>query len=247
MNSTIIYKMTAYVWLAAALLATCQIARADFFFGKPVNLGPPVNDSYGVRGSCISHDGLSLYFSSNRHGGYGGYDLWVVTRETTGDNWGDPVNLGHRVNRAYDAWDPSISSDGLSLYFSDGFSAPFMPGGYGDMDLWIATRSTTSEPFGAPVNLGPTLNNGGPNEWPCISADGLSLYSSGWHPGTLGLCDLWVSTRISTNENWQAPLNLRTVNSPSGEGAPDISGDGLALFFISTRPRGFTSIDNFEL
>jgi hypothetical protein len=232
----------------AALVISEGPANADFTFGKPQNLGPPVNDSYGVRGMCISRDGLSLYFSSDRPGGYGDYDLWVATRETTDDNWGDPVNLGQPVNTAYDAWDPSISSDGLSLYFGDGFYGPFMPGGYGDMDLWVATRNTTSDPFGAPVNLGPTLNNAGPNEWPCISADGLSLYCSGWFlPGTLGLYDLWVSTRTSTNEDWQAPVNLQTVNSPSGDGAPDISADGLALFFISTRPHGFTSIDDFEL
>jgi len=238
-------EIHAIMVLALGLIAS--IANADFTFGTPTNLGPPVNDSYGVRGMCISRDGLSLYFSSNRPGGYGGYDLWVATRETTDDNWGDPVNLGQPANTVYDVWDPSISSDGLSLYFADGFYGPFIPGGYGNMDLWVATRNTTSEPFGAPVNLGPTLNNGGPNEWPSISADGLSLYCSGWFPGTLGLCDLWVSTRTSTDEDWQDPVNLRNVSSPYGDGAPDISADGLTLFFISTRPRGFSSIDNFEL
>jgi hypothetical protein len=234
-------------FVAAIVIGSSGRANADFMFGTPQNLGPPVNDSYGVRGMCISRDGLSLYFSSDRCVGYGGYDLWVATRETTDDNWGDPVNLGQPANTAYDAWDPSISSDGLSLYFGDGFDGPYMPGGYGWLDLWVATRNATSEPFGAPINLGPTLNNAGPNEWPCISADGLSLYCSGWHPSTLGLCDLWVSTRTSTNEDWQAPVNLQTVNSPYPDGAPDISADGLALFFISTRPRGFTSIDDFEL
>jgi len=234
-------------FVAAIVIGSSGRANADFMFGTPQNLGPPVNDSYGVRGMCISRDGLSLYFSSDQPGGYGGYDLWIATRETTDDNWCDPVNLGQPANTAYNAWDPSISSDGLTLYFGDGFSSPWMPGGYGDMDLWITTRNTTSEPFGAPVNLGPTLNNGGPNEWPCIAADGLSLYCSGWFPGTLGLCDLWISTRTSIDADWQAPVNLQTVNSPSGDGAPDISADGLALFFISTRPRGFTSIDDFEL
>jgi hypothetical protein len=222
-------------------------ANGDFVFGEPTNLGVPVNDSYGVRGACISRDGLSLYFSSNRPGGYGGYDLWVATRDSMDGNWGDPVNLGQPVNTAYDAWDPSISSEGLSLYFADGFYEPFMPGGRGMMDLWVATRDTVSEPFGAPVNLGPKFNNGGPNEYPCISADGLSLYFSGWFSNSLGLCDLWVSTRTSADDEWHTPAHLENVNSPFGEGAPDISVDGRVLFFISTRPRDFTTVDDFEL
>jgi Tol biopolymer transport system component len=236
-------------WFVALLplIVSARPARGDFTFGDPVNLGSPVNDSSDVRGMCVSRDGLALYFSSNRPGGYGGYDLWVATRPTTGGNWGQPVNLGPSVNTVHEITDPSLSSDGLSLYFADGPFGSFLPGGYGDMDLWVATRDTTSEPFGARVNLGPTLNNGGPNEWPCISADGLSLYCSGWYRGSLGLCDLWVSTRTSTSENWSAPQNLLTVSSPWGDGAPDISADGLALFFISTRPRDFTSFDDFEL
>jgi len=80
----------------------------------------------------ISHDGLLLFLGSDRPGGSGGHDLWVTTRATTNDPWGEPVNLGPTVNSSapYDQT-PSISADGSTLYFSSN-----RPGGIGDSDIY---------------------------------------------------------------------------------------------------------------
>ena len=75
---------------------------------------------------------------SLRPGGYGGRwgDLWVTTRPTKDDPWGEPVNLGPTVNSAYTEMTPSISADGSTLYFESD-----RPGGFGGHDLWQAPIS----------------------------------------------------------------------------------------------------------
>ena len=137
----------------AAIVFSGGIANADFIFGEPTNMGPTVNSSAEDYDPSISADGLTLFIQSNRPGGYGSRDLWVTTRATKADAWGTPVNLGPTVNTAYEECCPDISADGLSLFFWSG-----RPGGFGGRDLWVTARATTSDPWGPPVNLGPTVN-----------------------------------------------------------------------------------------
>lgn len=204
-------------------------AKADFTFGEPTNLGPTVNSSVEDERPSISADGLSLYFNSILPGGYGSFDIWMTTRATTADEWGEPVNLGPTVNSGHRDQTPCISPDGLSLYFNSG-----RPGGYGGTlwgDIWVTERAATSDPWGTPVNLGPIVNSPGHAYGPSISADGLSLYFGSDRPGGLGGDDLFVSTRITIDDSWREPVNLgQTVNSSVNEGTPSISADGLALF-----------------
>ncbi|MFH1884720.1 MAG: GC-type dockerin domain-anchored protein, partial [Planctomycetota bacterium] len=101
-------------------------------WGTPVNLGSTVNSSGWDYAPALSTDGLSLFFSSTRPGGYGGWDdLWLTRRDTTNDPWGEPVNLGPEVNSSSGEAGPSISVDGSTLYFGSN-----RPGGSGGVDLW---------------------------------------------------------------------------------------------------------------
>lgn len=229
-------------------------ANADFTFGTPTNLGPAVNSSSNDAGPSISADGLTLYFSSNRSGGSGGYDLWFTTRATINDDWGPAVNLGQPPNSQYSYWEPSISSDGLTLYFSDGHSPEFgnrMPGGLGGQgDIWMITRPTIYDDWSAPVNIGSAVNSQHAIH-PSISSDGLSLYFQSHRPGALGHCDIMVTTRESTSDPFGDPMFLKNVNTSGPEWTPDISADGLTLFFmrnpgpteIWTSTRGTTDDD----
>jgi Tol biopolymer transport system component len=229
-------KMMFISVLALGMIAS--VAKADFTFGTPTNLGPPVNSSAEDGGPSISADGLSLFFHINRPGGYGNLDLWVAMRGTTEDDWGEPTNLGPMVNSSSDDGSPGISADGLSLYFSSG-----RPGGSGNADLWVATRPTTAADWGTPVNLGPTVNSGAGEVWPSISADGLQLYFSEWEvyrPGGYGDSDMWVTTRHTVSDPWATPVNLGPiVNSSARDTSPSISADGLSLFFHSNRLGGY--------
>lgn len=231
--------------LACVVLTNAYVTKADFEFGTPTNLGPIVNGPDDVLGVSVSYDGLELYFCSNRSGGYGGYDLWMATRPTIDDDWGAPVNLGPTVNSQYDCMAPSISADGLTLYFSD-YDYGTYPGA--SVDIWMVARETKDAAWGAPVNVGQTVNWQGGDNSPNISADGLSLYfaSSGARdaPGAPGWYNLWVATRTTTNDEWGVPESLGpTVNSPLIDSCPSISADGLSLFFMSNRAGGQGDFD----
>jgi serine/threonine protein kinase/Tol biopolymer transport system component/Tfp pilus assembly protein PilF len=215
-------------------------------WGEPVNLGSIVNSSSPEGSACISGDGLSLFFMSNRPGGVGSFDIWMTRRATIDSAWNFPVNLGLPVNTSYGDSAPDISADGLQLYISEW--KDIRPGGYGSSDLWITTRSTTSEPWGTPKNLGPTINSSFEEGTASISADGLMLFFSSDRPGGLGMHDLYVTTRKTVSSLWTPPMNLGpTVNSSVGDELPNISADGSTLYFSSNRPGGYGRYDLWQV
>lgn len=213
------------------LMAAGRDAKADYTFGTPTNLGPTVNSSSYDSDICISNDGLSLYFTSDRPGGSGSYDIWVTTRETVQDPWGEPVNLGPTVNSS--EWDltPFISVDGLTLYFNSS-----RPEGFGESDIWFTTRETVSDPWSTPVNFGPVINSPAVDGGVEISLDGLSLFFNSTRSSGLGGNDLWVSKRLTLSDPWEEPVNLGpTVNSSDWDFMPALSADGRLLIFGSNR------------
>jgi len=230
----------------AAIMVSGGNAKADFVFGEPNNLGAPINSSYDECMPYISADGLSFYFGeylNNRSDGYGGTDIWLSTRDTIEDGWSTPENLGPLINTSAHDGSTYISADGLVLYFGSMRPGGYGAGGWGDYDLWVATRATTDDLWGEPNNLGPTVNSEYQELCPSLSADGLSLYFSegpySFRPEGLGEGDLWVSTRATVSDPWGPPENLgAAVNSSSREMAPSISSDGRVLFFQSTRSGG---------
>ena len=92
-------------------------ATTNDLWGEPENLGPIVNSSSRENGPDISSDGLTLFFDSDRPGGYGGHDIWVTRRATTDDPWGEPENLGPIINTSAGQVTACISADGSMLYF----------------------------------------------------------------------------------------------------------------------------------
>jgi hypothetical protein len=217
-------------------------ASIDEDWGPPQNLGPVVNTANVEACSAISADGLTLYFNSNRPGGYGGSDLYITTRATKNDLWGPPVNLGPKVNSSKEDAYPWISADGLELYFSSKRA-----GGYGDWDFWVAKRATKDAPWGDPVNLGPAVNSPYTETALSLSPDGLLLVFSDYfltnllRPGGYGSNDIWISRRASPSGPWQAAVNLGPkINTADSESTARFSPDGRTLYFC-------TSVDNWQV
>jgi len=227
----------------AAVVGIGEIAKADFTFGEPTNLGPTINSAYSDALDCFSADGLEMYINSDRSGYW---DLWVATRETIDDDWGTPTNLGLTVTASQtDDCCAFISFDGLELYFN----SINRPGGHGGWDTWVSTRETKTADWGIPLNLGQPVNSSASDLAPHISADGLVLYFSSRRTGGFGSDDIWVSRRTTKNDPWGEPINLGSiVNSSASENYPFLSADGLLLFFSEEpgapiRPGGYGNID----
>ncbi|MEA3461025.1 MAG: OmpA family protein [Bacteroidota bacterium] len=116
----------------------------------PKNAGSPLNSRYSEKHPAISADGRILYFTSNRPGGLGSYDIWMSVR--TGESWSDPVNLGDSVNTVGLEQSPFIHPDQQSLYFS----STGWPG-MGQGDLFLTRKRQNSE-WTTPENLGYPIN-----------------------------------------------------------------------------------------
>jgi serine/threonine protein kinase len=216
------------------------VVLADFTFDEPVKSIIPVLDPSHDGINCLSYDGLEIHLTSDRSGGSGGWDLWVVRRPSLNDDWGPPENLGPVVNSSKEDSLSSISADGLTLYFTSNRS-----GGYGGFDIYVTTRATPDDPWGQAVNLGPGINSSADDESPWISRDGLELYLGSYRPGGYGSCDVYVARRATPDGAWGDPVNLGpVVNSARGENYQSLSPNGLLLFFVERvstglRPGGY--------
>lgn len=182
----------------AAILLGSGNAIADFTFGTPVEI-PNVNCSVADAWPSVSANGLELIFVSDWPIGDLVGDLWVTTRATVDDNWDVPVKLGPTLNSSADETCPSLSRDGLSLFFSSFLGTPRL-GGHGQGDIWVTTRATTSDPWAPPVNLDPPVNSWSSEVCPFIWGDGCTLLFSSDRAGGAGSWDLWMTTRETADD-----------------------------------------------
>jgi len=233
-------KRLLFVGCLLAIVLGGGNAKADFTFGEPTNMGPLINGE-GVEASpLITPDGLEFYFCSDREGGSGEVDLWMVSRPTKDDEWGPAVNLGPTINGP--GWDlgPSLSADGLMLYFSSE-----REGGSGDLDLWMASRVTTNDTWGEPVSLGAHINSDSMDCGPSISPDDLTLFFYSDRLGEPPGGEIWMTTRETVSDSWGPPVNLGSpVNTEAWwDYWPSLSAGGRVLLFVSDRESGYGGED----
>ncbi|WCL48972.1 OmpA family protein [Leptospira sp. GIMC2001] len=84
---------------------------------KPIHLND-INSNFNDRMPAISPNGKVIVFSSDRPGGYGGFDLWIAFRESRSSKWSEPINMGSRINSNFNEIVPNFHWDGETLYFS---------------------------------------------------------------------------------------------------------------------------------
>ncbi len=231
--------------LILMLLVTCfggPSAHAQKYtnWSAPVNLGAVINSASSDQGPALSKDGLSLYFHSNRPGGFGGFDMYVSKRASVADPWGSPLNLGTALNTTFDEGNPAFSRDGHFLFFQS-----IRPGGLGGVDLWVSRRNHTHDDFDwqPAVNLGAGVNSAandnGPSYFENDGGGAPQLYFGSTRAGGLGAADIYVSEQLADGSFGAATL-VTELSSISNENRPAIRHDGLEIIFQSNRPGSFS-------
>jgi outer membrane protein OmpA-like peptidoglycan-associated protein/tetratricopeptide (TPR) repeat protein len=135
--------------------------------------------------AAVSCDGNKLFFASNRPGGFGGTDLWMSQRQPDG-SWGEPINLGNRINTPADEEAPFLTNDGNTLYFSS-TGHP----GLGEQDIFVSWKDTDGH-WTSPVNIGPPVNTAFRELGFFLTADGLTGYFASDRPGGFGGMDIYT-------------------------------------------------------
>lgn len=144
-------------------------------FGAPVPL-TSLNTTADEQNPWVSTDELRIVFDSNRAGGEGSNDLWLARRVSKTGDFEAPINLDE-LNTTASEEGATLSDSELDIIFASSRS-----GGQGNLDLWLASRSSTASDFSAPVNL-QVVNSSGLDLDPALSADGSELFFSSSRSG----------------------------------------------------------------
>ena len=147
--------------------------------------------------------------------------------------WSAPVNIGAPVNTSFNEQGPTLSNDGLSLYFG----SDRQPGGVGGFDIWVSRRACTDCPWGAPENLGPVVNSSAAETGPSLSVDGHLLFFRSTRVGGQG--DVYLSRRANPKDDfgWGPPVALGPgVNTAAEEAGAEYlqsAEDGIANLYFN--------------
>lgn len=216
------------------------VPRSGTEWGPVVNAGTPLNTS-SDDGSITFHPGggFAIVAADDREGSIGKTDLYFGLMRD--GNVVEVRNLGEAINSRHWEAQPSLSSDGTTLYF-----ASDRPGGQGGTDIWMC-RAIDRHPDRTPIwgpaeNLGPTINTPGDERSPFIAEDGSTLFFATDEREGYGGFDLYASI-IELGE-WGEPVNLGPqINSDADEMFFSASAGGRSFFFASTRPGGRGKLD----
>jgi outer membrane protein OmpA-like peptidoglycan-associated protein len=224
-------------------------ADGNWAMAKPItSVNTPDNEGAGT----LTPDGRFIVFTKcpGIDGGYGkGFkgmgscDLFISRR--IGDTWTPAENLGSPVNTPEWESQPSMGSDGRTLYF---IRANKAGRDWKSMDIYVAKLGADGH-FGKPELLGENVNTPGQEQSVQIHPDGRTLYfsSDGW-PG-MGGADIFVS-RMQADGSWGKPVNLGSpINTAGEDNSALVGSDGRLAYIASNRPGGQGDLDlySFEL
>jgi WD40-like Beta Propeller Repeat len=167
---------------------------------------------YSTPSACLSPDGKTLYFSSDRPGGTGGLDLYQADMGANGI-WGSPVNMGTTINTKYDEDAPFVSFDGSLLFFSS--KGHNTMGGY---DVFMSKGGKGN--WGAPTNLGWPINTPDDDKYFVLSADGKRGYYNTVRLGTMGERDIYEVVFDTPFPVECVGVLVAYVKTPSGGAIP---------------------------
>ncbi len=215
------------------------------------NLGLPINTEYNEGAATISADGKLLIFTAcelfgdGNYGqdrkGFGSCDLFYTYQ--VGNKWAKPFNLGRAVNTNQWETQPSLSSDGKTLYFIRGKRNRQHI--IYEKDIWYSELQPDMS-WSLAQKLPDVINTDYDETSVLIHPDGSTLYfTSEGHPG-FGGEDIFYSKK-DANNNWTTPVNVGApINTNSNENSILVSTSGDIAYFASERAGGLGGLDLYQ-
>ena len=196
------------IWTAKRAVATDP-------WGTATNVGV-LNTSGDDATPEVSRDGLTLYYVTN--GAAGAKDVFISTRADRTAAWSPRMPVGTPISSGADESGPTLTPDGLVLYFSRDTNGE---------DMFVSVRATTSAAWGTPMPL-TALNTASFDGEPFINGTNTLLI---WSSDRGGNRDLWLARRADATAAWGAAQPISELNTAADEGDPWLSPDEHVLYF----------------
>lgn len=217
----------------------------NFVWTAPVLLPPPLNSGEHTGPCTFTPDGNTMYFCfaeqmEGMRAGLNTSHVAIMTSHKNGDGtWSDLVSFPYNQRNDYSVGHPCITKDGRIMYFSSD-----MPGTLGEMDIFKSELQPDGT-WGAPVNLGPTINTIRNEQFPTLGLDDELYFSSDGHPGLGGL-DIFKA--LGKPGEWTGVANQRKpINSSSDDFSfVFLLGSKTQGVFSSNRPGGYGDDDIYS-
>lgn len=202
-------------------------------FGDGMALVAP-SGALWVGAPSLSGDGLRLVFNSTAGPHHKGKaDIYEAGRLDRNSPWSNPENAGYEINSSDDDLTPSLSPDGMTLFFSS-----IGRGGPGGGDLWRSRRKSFDKSWESPKSLGNGVNTSGNEYSPKPCSDNRTILFARENP--VGNFRLFMATPDASGELSARPLDLPVTGNMQ---SPQLSRDGSTLYFTSDCPGGFGGYD----
>lgn len=167
----------------------------DGEWSKPIPLEGRVNSKgFSEKSVFINKEGNLMFFTSNRPGGMGGFDIFGVHLSEKG-TWDKPFNLGTEINTREDEDGPFLASDGKTLYFSSTGHK-----GFGGYDIFKSVYDSSRQEWGKPENLGYPVNTVDDEVYFYPTADGRRGYLASVREEGLGFTDIYMVRYLGTDQ-----------------------------------------------
>jgi serine/threonine protein kinase len=204
-------------------------------FREPTMLLGAINDEGDLDSPYLSKDGLTIVFASSRQGTLGENDLWTCTRSDLESPFSTPVNLGPDVNTIYEDSTPSLSTDGLTLWF-----CAFRNDRNQQVDLYEATRPSIDMPFSQATRLPGAINGPGNDFFPRPAFEDHVLFFTVTNESTQ---QVHYARRSDLSMPFRKPQPFVFGVDNGVIGTIALSADGQVMIYDSNRPSGKGGVD----
>ena len=153
------------------------------------DIGDNINTEYHEEAATLSFDEKKLFFVSDKPGGYGGHDIYLSLWDEANQTWGEPKNLGDKINTEFDEKGVFFHPDGKTLYFSSAGHKTM-----GGLDIFKTEYNAETDEWSAPVNIGYPINTPDDDVYFVVSGNERFAYYSSVREDGYGEKDIYQIT-----------------------------------------------------